>query len=102
MCQDAVAAHPGETTAENSPTITTSAATSGSIVIGSNAGFTGSNCSEVCRQPSVVMAKSVDSSEWYFLTGEPAAVLARAVRGQLHEYDPALPRARRTRAEQAP
>jgi hypothetical protein len=36
------------------------------------------------------------------LDGEPAAVLARAVRAQLHEHDPALARARRTRAEQAP
>ena len=36
------------------------------------------------------------------LDGEQAAVLARAVRAQLHEHDPALARARRTRAEQAP
>ncbi len=36
------------------------------------------------------------------IDGEPAAVLARAVRRELHENYPALVRARRTWAERAP
>ncbi len=36
------------------------------------------------------------------LDGEPAAVLLRAERRELHEHDPTLARARRPRAEQPP
>ena len=55
-----------------------------------------------CRQPWAVTAKSVDSSEWYFLTVNRPPFSPAPFHRELHEHDSALARARRTRAKQAP
>jgi hypothetical protein len=50
-----------------------------------------------CRQPSAVTV----FSEWYFLTVNRPPFSPAPFHRELHEHDPALARARRTRAEQA-